>query len=108
AIKINSATVCEQLRTYTVPANTEQLCQTFIKDPQSVIDFSIDWTAPLAGSSDSILTSTWTADAGIIVVSSTYVTDTTTVFLSGGTDQTRYKVTNVVTTAGGRTLAQDL
>lgn len=107
-VKYNSANVCQEIRIYAVPANTAQLCQTFLKDPQAVLDYSIDWSAPLQSSGDTILTSSWSAAVGLTVVSSSYVGNVATVFLLGGVDQTHYTATNTVTTAGGRTLAQDL
>jgi hypothetical protein len=72
----------------------------FIKDPQAVLDYQIDWAAWLG--SDTISASTWTAETGITIASSTNTTTTATVWLSGGTVGTSYVATNHITTAGGR------
>lgn len=107
AIKFNTATICEDPRTVTVPINTQPVCKTFIKDPQATTDYSIDWTAPLQAAGDTIATTAWTTDPGIAVAKSTYVGYVTTAFISGGTEGSSYSVTNTITTVGGRTLAQN-
>lgn len=71
------------------------------KDPNSVLDYQFDWVGWLSG--DTIATSTWTVPAGLTLDSSTNTTTTTTAWLSGGTSNTTYLVTNRITTAGGRT-----
>jgi hypothetical protein len=77
------------------------------KDPNDVRDFTIDWSGALVGS-DTITTSTWSAESGVTVVTSTKTNTTTTVWLSGGTDGEGYSVTNRIVTVGGRTLDQSL
>lgn len=101
--KFRSGSICTDVRSTKVPANTQVICKTFSKDPQATTDFSFDWTDPLG--TDTIASSIWTADAGITVVRSNFTGAVATVFLSGGTEGTNYSVTNTVTTAGGRTLA---
>ena len=103
--KFTSATICEDPRTLTVPVNTQVICQTFIKDPTATLDYNIDWTQPLVNAGDQINTSAWAVDAGLAVVSSTYVGNVATAFIAGGIDGTSYSVTNTITTVGGRTLA---
>lgn len=73
----------------------------YLKDPSAKHDYSIDWSDWLA--SDTIATSTWTADAGITTSSPTNTTTATKVFAHGGTAGKTYLLTNTVTTAGGRT-----
>lgn len=73
---------------------------TFTKDPEAVLDYSIDWSRWLAG--DQIVTSTWTVD-GLEKVSDTQTATKTTVWLRGGTAGESYTVTNRITTSGGRT-----
>jgi hypothetical protein len=75
------------------------------KDPSSVEDFSIDWTATLADSSpaDTISSSTWTADNGVTVTSDAETTTTTTVWVSGGTLGRYCNLVNRIVTTGGRT-----
>lgn len=74
----------------------------FTKDSSAVLDYSIDWSAWLG--TDTIATSTWTdATAGITVNSNSFTTTATKVWLSGGTAGQQYRLTNRITTAGGRT-----
>ena len=73
----------------------------FYKDPDAVLDYTIDWETWL--DSDTISTSTWTVPSGITKASDTNTTTTTTIWLSGGTAGTSYDLLNRVVTAGGRT-----
>lgn len=74
------------------------------KDPNSVLDYSIDWSDWL--DTDTIATSTWTIPAGLTMGNETNSTTTVTVWLSGGTAGTTYTILNRITTAGGRTADQ--
>ena len=75
---------------------------TFTKDPDAVLDYSIEWSKWLAG--DQIQTSTWTvSDAAIETASDSNTTTRATVWLSGGIAGQAYTVTNRITTSGGRT-----
>ncbi len=60
------------------------------KDPDAVLDYSIDWTTWLAG--DTLATSVWTVPAGITKDSETNTTSKSTVWLSGGTAGEVYEV----------------
>lgn len=73
------------------------------KDPDAVLDFKIDWSAPLSAVSDSIATSQWIADAGITIDSESNDSNSATVWLSAGVAGSSYAVTNRITTAAGRT-----
>jgi hypothetical protein len=73
-----------------------------MKDPDAVLDYRVDWTAWLQAS-ETITTSTWILESGIVQNSTSNTTTTATVWLSGGTAGTAYKVTNRVTTNQGRT-----
>lgn len=76
----------------------------FVKDPDASKDYGFDWSAWLTSSgNDTIATSTWIVDAGITKGATGNTATTTTVWLSGGTAGTSYKVTNRIVTAGGRT-----
>lgn len=69
----------------------------FIQDPQDVLDYPFDWSQALGD--DAIQTSQFTADSGIMVESDAIVDNQhTVVWLSGGTRNKRYAVTNHVTT----------
>ena len=86
------------------------MAQSFLKDPDSVVDYVIDWATWLAGTSpvDTISTSTWTAETGITIDSDTNSTTRAKVWLSGGSDGTTYTVTNRIVTAGSRTADRSL
>lgn len=75
--------------------------QTFLKDPDSVLDYVIDWSDWLDG--DTISTSTWATPSGITKDSDSNNTTTTTIWLSGGTLGKTYRITNRIVTAAGRT-----
>lgn len=72
----------------------------FVKDSSSVLDYQIDWTSWL--NTDTIANSTWSADSGITIKSSDFTDTTTTVWLSGGTINSSYTVTNHIVTDSGR------
>lgn len=71
------------------------------KDPDAVLDYSMDWSAWLI-TGDSVSASDWIAETGITIDSETVNGDITTVWLSGGTEQQTYTVTNRITTDDGR------
>ena len=76
----------------------------FTKDPNAVLDYTIDWSRWLG--TDTILTTpsgtAWTVPTGITKVSDSKTTTTATVWLSGGTAGTDYTVTCRISTVGGR------
>jgi hypothetical protein len=74
---------------------------TYIKDPNAILDYTVDWTRWLNG--DIIATSSWTVPAGLTAVSDTHTTKAATVWLSGGAVGETYTITNRITTTGGRT-----
>lgn len=74
---------------------------TFNKDPNAVLDYTIDWKDWLGD--DAILTSSWTLPVGITSAGVTFSSSTATVWLSGGTAGVSYSIYNQITTVGGRT-----
>lgn len=74
---------------------------TFTKDPNAVLDYSIDWTRWLAG--DQIAASEWLVPSGLTKMADSKTSTSATVWLSGGTAGQSYIVTNRITTAAGRT-----
>jgi len=74
---------------------------TFTKDPNAVLDYSIDWPRWLAG--DQIAASEWIVASGLTKMAESKTATSTTVWLSGGTAGQSYIVTNRITTAAGRT-----
>lgn len=74
--------------------------QNFVKDPEAVLDYTIDWSAWL--DDDTIVTSTWDVESGIVDDSDSNTATTTTIWLSGGTLDTNYSLTNHIVTAADR------
>ena len=75
--------------------------QLFVKDPDSVLDYKVDWSSWLG--TDTISTSRWVVQSGITEDSDSNDTTSATSWLSGGTEGSTYTVTNRIDTAGGRT-----
>jgi hypothetical protein len=75
---------------------------TFDKDPNAVLDYTVDWEDWLVGS-DTIATSTWSVPSGITKDSDTKSTTAATIWLSGGAHGTNYALVNRIVTASGRT-----
>lgn len=75
----------------------------FVKDPQAILDYSIDWGPWLDG--DTLNTSNWVVESPLSIVSGSEAFDDTTtrLFISGGTVGQNYIAVNTITTAGGRT-----
>lgn len=74
---------------------------TFTKDPNAVLDYSIDWTRWLAG--DQIAASEWIVPSGLTKMADSKTSTSATVWLFGGTAGQSYTVTNRIATAAGRT-----
>jgi hypothetical protein len=75
---------------------------TFLKQPAEVLDFDVDFNDYLTAVADTGASHTATAETGITLQASTLVSGRVKVWLAGGTDGTRYKVTTRLTTTGGR------
>lgn len=78
------------------------------KDPQEVLDYSIDWTARLDGDTITAFTPTLVNAAGVTIDFHTNTTVTSTVWLSGGTLGETVSIRYHVTTAGGRQMERTL
>jgi hypothetical protein len=76
---------------------------TFTKDPDAVLDYSVDWFLWLAG--DQISSSEWILEAGATIqkITDTFTNSRTVVWLGGGDKGITYLVTNRIVTVGGRT-----
>ena len=74
----------------------------FTKDPAGVLDYTFDWADWLAVG-DTIQTSTWSVPTGITQVTTALAGAKASIWLSGGTAGTTYRVTNHIVTTGGRT-----
>jgi hypothetical protein len=73
----------------------------YIKDPNAVLDYVVNWATFL--DVDTIASDSWIVPSGITSVLETNTTTTSTIWLSGGTLNSKYRLTNRVVTAGGRT-----
>lgn len=73
----------------------------FVKDPNSTIDFAVDW-AEWLNTGDNVSVSSWEVPSGISLSSSSVTNNVTRAFLTGGTAGIDYLITNRVTTQGGR------
>lgn len=78
------------------------------KDPQSVLDYYIDWSDWMTAG-DSISTSSWDVSPDTLTEGAAIDSGNLRgVWLSGGTVGVRYRVTNTIVTAQGRTEQQSL
>ena len=71
--------------------------QSHRKDPDAVLDYSIDWSDWLTGS-EVIATSTWTVPSGITKDSDSNNDTLTVIWLSGGTAGVTYRLVNHIKT----------
>lgn len=78
----------------------------FEKDPNEVLDYSVNWTNWLG--TDTISTSTWVVPTGITGGTESTTTVLATIWLSGGSTGSRYDLVNRIVTAGGRTADRTL
>jgi len=79
----------------------------FIKDPDSVLDYSFDWNEWLE-SGESISSHVVTVDVGITKDSSDNSSTAVTVWLSGGTAGTSYNIACEIVTSAGRTTERSI
>lgn len=79
------------------------LLGSMVKQPREVLDFDVDYTAPLTARSDTVVDKLVEASpAGLTIESSTISGgNKIKVVVSGGTDPTTYKVTVLATTSAG-------
>lgn len=75
----------------------------FKKDPNSVLDYTFDWSAYLTPIGDAISSVTWVLTSGITKVSQSNSTTTATAFVSGGVAGNVETLTCRIVTTGGRT-----
>jgi hypothetical protein len=80
---------------------TSDSSNVFVKDPQAILDYSVDWTNWL--DSDTISAVAWVVPAGIINPAISNTTKTATIWLSSGTVGNSYDIICRITTTGGRT-----
>lgn len=71
------------------------------QDKDAVLDYSLDW-ADWLSAGDTIDTSVWAADAGVILTNQSTSGAITSVWVSGGTPGSWYSLTNSVVSANGK------
>lgn len=74
----------------------------FTKDPDAVLDYTINWAKWLPEGDQIVAVTTPDAEAGITVDSASFTATTTTVWVSGGSVGQTYKVPVHIETSGGR------
>jgi len=77
-----------------------------LKKSGSVLDYKFDWSSFLGA--DTISTSIWSIDTGMVVDSDSNNDSTATAWLSGGDVGGVYTAVNIITTANGRTVHRAL
>lgn len=73
------------------------------KDPNAVLDFPFDWSAWLAGVSDTLQAATYTVSGGGVLDRQTISATVSTPWISGGVSGSTIKLSCRVTTIAGRT-----
>lgn len=73
---------------------------TFIKDPDSQLDYDVDFTAWLTPISDTISAVVWDVPAALTVVGQSATGLIAKIWVSGGTVGEKYRVTCRITTVG--------
>lgn len=89
--------------TYSITTVSGVTYPTIIKDPNAVLDYTIDWTVWLDDMSDTLSSHSVITPSGITCVSSSISGKKVIMWISGGTVNVTYQVTCRVVTAGGRT-----
>ncbi|WP_299663810.1 hypothetical protein [uncultured Ruegeria sp.] len=84
------------------------MSESFVKDPEAVLDYLFDWSEWLAADGDTITDHTVTVSTGLTLASSTRTTTAVTVWLSGGTLGQQYTVDCRITTTLGRTASRKM
>jgi hypothetical protein len=74
----------------------------FIKDPDAILDYQVDWSELLDQVSDYIVSAAVSADTTITVHAQTFTSASHTIWLRGGTVGTRSRVRSKIWTQGGR------
>jgi hypothetical protein len=76
---------------------------TLKKDPDAILDYTVDWGPYLTALGDVITSVTWVLSSGLTEVSQQNTSTTATAFVSGGVLGDTETLTCRIVTAGGRT-----
>lgn len=71
------------------------------KDPGETLDYAVDWSRWLPGG-DAIHQSQWIIPQDLTPVAQVNTATVATLWISGGVEGSRYTLTNIITTTGGR------
>lgn len=77
--------------------------ESFVKDPDAVLDYAFDWNANWLQTDESISSHVVTVETGLTKDSDNEASGVVTVWLSGGTAGERYDVGCEIVTSLGRT-----
>lgn len=86
--------------------NNMTVIPTVEKDPDSNVDWTFDWETELDG--DTIAAVTFVVDSGLTKGTNNFTNTYATVWISGGTAGTVYRIVCRVTTATGRIMDKTL
>lgn len=70
---------------------------TFKKDPNAILDYSVDWTSWLQ-TDETIVSSSWIIPSGLTKTTDAFDDKYATAWLTGGTEGETYTITNRITT----------
>lgn len=82
--------------------------ESFVKDPESVLDYQFDWSDWLSGDGDTIASHAVTVTSGLTLDSSTATTTAVTAWISGGTIGQQYTADCRIVTGAGRTASRKM
>jgi len=82
-------------------------CCFFLKDPSDTLDWSMDWNLFLPAT-DALTASEWAVPGGITKTKESFTARSAHIWLSGGTVDMTYVLTNKVTTSEGRIVERSL
>ena len=80
-------------------------------DPNSQLDYGVDWTARMVKETDAIVSSTWILEPPLQEVPgkpNSFDIYTTVCWITGGTVGKTHRATNRITTADGRTIDRSI
>lgn len=80
--------------------------QSFVKTPQAVIDYTVNWDDGYLSTGETISTSSWTvepASTSFSISTASFTNTTATIDVTGGLHGDDFHLRNRVVTSGGRT-----
>lgn len=74
--------------------------QSFVKDPDAILDYYVDWGPWLGG--DTLVTSTWSTTSSVVLSQDEILGTLTRIWVSGGVVGEAVELVNHIVTAEGR------